>query len=487
MSTVDAQFGPEVERLLAVGRAPEALQAADRWTAAAAGSIGAWLARASANMHLGRIDAADRDLETAAKLAPGDERVRFLHGLVDQQLGRTDACLERLRGLAQPGGVHALEAWVAAGEMLWIASRLDELRAWVERPGQWTGDPRHAMLAARVRAAADPEGAAAALEAIAGSGAPPVVRRVAGFDAVRLLDRAGRYREAFALAGRVHAATGRPFNIDAFLAPVRAQQALLARGRWFTPQADPVDGLAMFVALPRSGTTLLEQMLDAHPEISGIGEYDGMRFLGEDLSAMGRTGPALAQLTRPDAGRLQRTFLDDAQRRRRPGARWMLDKNLRAWRMLPALAAVLPGTRCLHMVRDPRDMAISIHLSYFTPDREGWTSSLETVRRVVEAQESILPGALAALGLPHETIVYEDLVADPAGHAGRCLRLLGLGPSERVLRPEANARTTLTLSHAQVRAPINASSIGRWRHYDWAFGPAWDALAARHDARRQAR
>jgi len=395
--------------------------------------------------------------------------------------------VERLRPLAEAGSPHAVEAWVALSESIWIDGRIDELRSQCERPGPWTADPRHAMAAARIRSMAEPADAAAALEAIASSGAPPQVRRVAGFDAVRLLDRLGRYREALALAGRVHADTGRPFDLETFLAPVRAQRALLPGGRWFEPQAEPVNGLAMFVALPRSGTTLLEQMLDAHPEISGIGEYDGMRFLGEELSAMGRTGPALAQLTRPDAGRLQRTFLNDAQRRRRPGARWMLDKNLRAWRMLPALAAVLPGTRCLHMVRDPRDMAISIHLSYFTPDREGWTSSLETVRRVVEAQESILPGALTALGLPHETVVYEDLVADPAGHAARCLRLLGLGPSERVLRPEANARTTLTLSHAQVKAPINASSIGRWRHYEWAFGPAWDALAARHDARRQAR
>lgn len=484
---MDAQFGPEVERLLAAGRAPEALQVAERWASKARGSVGPLLGRASANMQLGRIDAADRDLEAAARVAPSDARVRFLHGLVDQQLGRTDSCLSRLRPLAQPGGPHGVEAWMALADMLWVAGRLDELRAEVDRPGPWTGDARHAMHAARVRAATDPEGAAAALEAVAGSGAAPLVRRVAGFDAVRILDRIGRYRDAFALAGRVHADTGRPFDLEAFLAPVRAQQALLAGGRWFVPQAEPVEGLAMLVALPRSGTTLLEQMLDAHPAVSGIGEYEGMRFLAESLAAMSRTGRALAQLTRPEAIRLQRSFLDDALRRRRRGAKWMLDKNLRAWRLLPALAAVLPGTRCLHVVRDPRDMAISIHLSYFTPDREGWTASLEMVRRVIEAQESLLPQAMSTLGLAHETVVYEDLVADPAAHAERCLRMLGVGMDEGVLRPEANRRTVFTLSHAQVQAPINASSIGRWRNYEWAFGPEWDALVARHDARRTAR
>jgi hypothetical protein len=332
---------------------------------------------------------------------------------------------------------------------------------------------------------AEPADAAAALEAIASSGAPPQVRRVAGFDAVRLLDRLGKYREALALAGRVHADTGRPFDLETFLAPVRAQRALLPGGRWFEPQAEPVNGLAMFVALPRSGTSILEQMLDSHPAVSGIGEYEGVRLLGESLAAAGRTGRALAQLTRPEAIRLQKAFLDDALRRRRRGARWMLDKNLRAWRLLPALAAVLPGTRCLHVARDPRDMAISIHLSYFTPDREGWTASLESVRRVVESHEELLPQALEALGLPHETIVYEDLVADPATHASRCLGLLGLGMEDAVLHPESNSRTVFTLSHAQVKQPINASSIGRWRNYEWAFGREWDALAARHEARRR--
>ncbi len=54
-----------------------------------------------------------------------------------------------------------------------------------------------------------------------------------------------------------------------------------------------------------------------------------------------------------------------------------------------------------------------------------------------------------------------------------------------MLSPEQNTRTVLTLSHAQVRRPVNRSSIGRWRNYEWAFGPEWDALVARHEARRK--
>ena len=80
--------------------------------------------------------------------------------------------------------------------------------------------------------------------------------------------------------------------------------------------------------------------------------------------------------------------------------------------------------------------------------------------------------------------MYEDFVADPAANAARCLSRMGLAMDARVLAPESNARAVFTLSHEQVRRPINPSSIGRWRNYAFAFDGSWDALAAAHDARR---
>jgi len=477
-----------LDRLLKQGDMAAALHAADELLGQSKRSFPGWLGRAVANLNLGNLADADADIETACRLSPGDLQALLIRGMVDQRLGRIDRAVESLSRVAASKSPQAVEAGVALSEVLWFAHRHDALRARVAAGGAWISDPRAALALARLRAQDDPEGALADFLAIVARERSPVLRRIAGFDAVGLLDKAGRYREAYDLAARMHADTTPPFDLEGMLGPVRDQRALVEKGeRWITPRVDPVAGVALVVGLPRSGTTLLEQMLDAHPAVSGIGEYDGTRFLGESLAAMGRQGRALAQLTRPEAIRLQRAYLDGAERRRRAGARWMLDKTLRAWRLLPPLAAVMPGTRCMHVVRDPRDMAVSIHLSYFTPERDGWTASLESIRRVIEAHESILPEALAALGLPHETVVYEDLVADPAAHAGRCLGLLGLGLEGGVLAPERNARTVFTLSHAQVSAPINASSIGRWRNYGWAFGKEWDALVARHESRRKSR
>jgi hypothetical protein len=108
-------------------------------------------------------------------------------------------------------------------------------------------------------------------------------------------------------------------------------------------------------------------------------------------------------------------------------------------------------------------------LSFFNPRWYGWMSSLDSIRQVIEAERSIVRPALSLLNIPHESIAYEALVADPAAHAKRCLDRLGLPMDDAVLAPEENPRAVYTLSHAQVRRPINAASIGRWRNYAWAF------------------
>ena len=92
--------------------------------------------------------------------------------------------------------------------------------------------------------------------------------------------------------------------------------------------------------------------------------------------------------------------------------------------------------------------------------------------------------ALATLGMPHETIVYENLVDDPRAHMQRATERLGVAMQDSVLAPQSNTRTVLTLSHEQVRKPINKSSIGRWKNYEFAFDDSWRALAVAHDARR---
>jgi hypothetical protein len=108
---------------------------------------------------------------------------------------------------------------------------------------------------------------------------------------------------------------------------------------------------------------------------------------------------------------------------------------------------------------------------------------------MITFEREFVPEALTALGgehgvLSYESFAYEDLVEDPAFFAHRCLTRMSLSMDDRVLSPEQSSRGAATLSSQQVKRPINRSSIGRWKNYEWAFDDSWRTLADAHDARR---
>jgi tetratricopeptide (TPR) repeat protein len=475
----------EIEAALQQQQWTRALQLSERLLARSPRNLQGLLGRARCNVFLSRLRDADADLDELVRLAPTDPLVLLMLGMVHHKLGRSDQAVAVLSGLLDRKPYNRIEVAAALAETLYVTQRREELAELMRRDDVWGNDPRALLFRARVLESTDRDAAIAMLEGSVRGNFPPVLQRVNGFAAVELLDKSGRYREAFDLAALVHARFTPRFDLEGLLQPIREQRQLLARGAaWFRPRAEPVQGVAMVVSLPRSGTSLLEQMLDAHPSISGIGEYEGMKLMEESLVATGLWPWGLGSLEAGAAAELQRRYLRGAVAGRREGTGWVLDKGLHTWRLLPAVAAILPGAVCLNVERDPRDTAISLFLSHFHGESNGWTASLGSIRRLIEAERSILPEALGMLGIAHEAIVYEDLVADPAGHARRCLDRMGLPMVDQVTQPERNRRTVLTLSHAQVRRPINNRSIGRWRNYAWAFDDGWNELAARHDARR---
>ncbi|HEY1090824.1 MAG TPA: sulfotransferase [Burkholderiaceae bacterium] len=427
------------------------------------------LQEATALLKQKRAVAAEQVLAAAPAKVAALPAWSLLRGIAHTRLGRIDSACALLAPLIDGAEPWATEACAALADAYHFAHRHEDLRQLLARGKPWAQTPRGKLFAARLLVKPDPEQALAMLREVVAAAPTTDLKRIAGFDAVKQLDRMARYREAFELATQMHAMTP-AFDLNGFLAGVQLQQRLLSKGSsWCQARVEPVRNTAFVAGLPRSGTTLLEQMLDCHVSITGIGEHEGIGDLSAALISAGVWPYRLKHLPPEAAATLQQQYRRSARQGIADEAVTTLDKSLLTWRCLPALAAVLPGARCLHVQRDARDMAVSAFLSYFDPQAFGWTSSIESILQVVAAERALVPLALETLQIPHEVLAYEDLVARPREVLHRCLRLLELPMDEAVLKPEQNRRTAVTLSHEQVRQPVNDASIGRWRHYDFAF------------------
>ena len=468
----------QVDALIAQQRFNEAVVLAERIVALQPRNAAAHAAIARASIPTGRLARAADAAECGLRLAPQDPQLQLLKGIVEHRVGQSDAAIARLRALLDRRPANAIEVSFALAEAMHRAGRKDELDAFVDAGGAWTHDERAAVFTARSTLRRDRAAALTQLEATARGTRNAVLKRIAGFEAVRLLDQEGRFREAFDLACFVHRETTPRYDLGAVEAEVAAQTRLLDKGRaWCAAKGPEAPRTALVVGLPRSGTTLLEQMLDRHPLVSGIGEYEGSFAIHESLLGMGLWPAELRAVDPAAAARLASEYQEGARARRRSGAEWTFDKTLHAWRLLPAVACVLPGATLVRITRDARDTAISMFLSNFHPRSWGYTADLSSIRRVIELERALVPRAFDVLGLRCTSLRYEDLVDAPEREIRRVLDAMGVPFDPAVLAPEANTRTVLTLSYEQVRRSINRSSIGRWRNYEFAFDGSWDSLA----------
>ena len=255
-----------------------------------------------------------------------------------------------------------------------------------------------------------------------------------------------------------------PFSRVAYGSFVDAAIAAFDRVRLHEgPRADNTDPTPVFVVgMPRSGTTLCEQILAAHTNVHGAGER-----------------PALHALAALDADTLTReatAFLAELHALA-PDARRIIDKMPDNARHLGFIATLLPGARIIHCTRDPRDVGLSIYqLRFFgyhpyahDPTDLGWT---------IGAQAGLMAHWREVLPVPMLDVALSDWVEDFTGTLMRVLTFLDLPYDPACERFYAQGRRVRTASAQQVRSPINARGLGRWRRYEAELAPLIAELEA---------
>ena len=240
---------------------------------------------------------------------------------------------------------------------------------------------------------------------------------------------------------------------------------------------DPSTLPAFVVGMPRSGTTLVEQIVASHPRTFGAEELGDVPELTKVLPAILGTERAYPEcvdrLDALTAARLAGDYLDHL-RALAPEAERVTDKNPFNFRHLGLIALLFPKARVVHCRRDPRDTALSCYINNL--DVPTWSTDLADIGRYMRSYEALMEHWRAVLPLPVLDVVYEDMIADQEGQSRRLIDFLGLPWDPACLAFHETERVVLTASSWQVRRPLYAASVGRWRAFKDFLGPLQMAL-----------
>jgi Flp pilus assembly protein TadD len=247
--------------------------------------------------------------------------------------------------------------------------------------------------------------------------------------------------------------------------------------------------------MPRSGTTLVEQILASHPRVHGAGEADtialaatalgGGRIAGDDPAAY---PGVLSQLSVAQfaaaAERVLASYRESAAAARPAAAasEWparVVDKTTINFLHVGLIHALFPQAKIIHTLRDERDTAVSCLLHNFTGAALNFTNDLGDLGLVLRDKERLMAHWHATLPGVILDVPYEAVVADVEGWTRRMLDHIGLEWSDRCLEFHALDRRVKTASNLQVRKPIYSSSVARWKRYEPHIGPLLDAFAGK--------
>jgi tetratricopeptide (TPR) repeat protein len=393
---------------------------------------------------IGDAEACLETLNRLERLRPGAEDTAILRGSALEAAGRfgeaaalLEPLLERYRSAGQPPPLALDVEW---SKLLVQHGRLGEALALID-------------------------------STLEHPGTPPPMRAQQLYLKAKALDRGRDFGAAAAAAALANEIGKVDFDPDLYSEQVDVLISNWSRENVATFPLSHCDSqIPVFVAgMPRSGTSLIDQIIDAHPRASGVGELDTIeRFavrLSEAYDPSRPPGKRFGSYDTPRWTQAANDYVKEITALAPPGTERIVNKALGNNKLVGMLARLFPNTRIIHAIRDPRDVAISCFMGGFNNRLHAWTTQIDWVAHAWALSMRMMEHWKRTLDVPILDVHYERLVADPQREFPRLIEFLGLEWDERCLAFHTTRRTVRTLSYDQVNRPLYTSSSGRHRHY----------------------
>jgi tetratricopeptide (TPR) repeat protein len=372
-------------------------------------------------------------------------------------------------------GDNAAEARVTRAAILGDRGDFDGAEAELRKVLEVKKDSAQAYHRLAVIKRLEPKAERALLRQAQDRNAQASVRSAAGFALFQLYDRAGDHQRAFDMLSQANALKAREtmFEVarhEAYCALIKSTYSpqLIAGQR-----AHGFDrpGPVFIFGMPRSGTTLTEQILAAHPDVLALGErLDVQRAVTSGHRWPGAAVDFDAAVVQDQGRRVYDSMFAGVE-----GRSLATDKAPGNYLMAGAIACMLPNARLVYVRRTPGDNALSLFEQSFARGLN-YSYDLGHIGAVYREHRLIMEHWIEACGLPIHTVDYDRLVHDPEPHIRALLDFVGLDFRPECLAPHRVERNVRTSSVWQVRQPISAKSVGRWRRYEQQMEPFLRAL-----------